>query len=305
MFPTGHTVYFRRIPELPGDWPGRCGRHVRWDSRNEQYLHHRKRLWSSQQDRLWDRKIPILNQGQVGSCTGNEQTGVLGTAPFFGTLEAAIQSSLNEQFAQQIYSQAETIDGDGPYPPNDNGSSGGSAAQAAKNDGYISGYTHAVDVSAMVDALQDGPVGVGVNWYTSFDSPQANTGLVEIAPGATVRGGHEFLVRGCKVAEQVFLADNSWGTSFGINGSFEFSFNTMDTLFGEQGDCTVCVPLSQPAPTPTPGPANLDALLWYGGAGQALPNGLKGWAEENRTRADLQEVQRDVRAWARAKGLQL
>jgi Papain family cysteine protease len=247
--PAGHLVYRRPIPEtiVPGH---RLGRHIKRDSRSLAYPYQARRTQAQLADQLWTRTIPILDQGDVGSCTGNAITGLLGTAPFAAALPAD-HPALNEALALVFYSQGEDIDGDGPYPPNDNGSTGSSVAQAAKNDGDISGYTHATSATDMADALQDGPVIVGVDWYSSFDTPNS-AGLIKIAKGAYVRGGHEFVVRGCQVASKLFLADNSWGTSYGSQGSMEFSWDTMDQLFAAQGDCTVCVPLTAPAPVPVP-----------------------------------------------------
>ena len=34
-------------------------------------------------NQMWERVLAILDQGQVGSCTGNAGTGALGTEPFF------------------------------------------------------------------------------------------------------------------------------------------------------------------------------------------------------------------------------
>ena len=105
-----------------------------------------------------------------------------------------------------------------------------------------------------------------------------------------------------KISEQLFLADNSWGTDWGNAGSFELSWDTMARLLSEQGDCTKCVPLSAPAPTPTPVPPDADHLFWYGGDGEEVPGGLQEWCRTNRTRPDLAELKHDALLWARAKG---
>jgi len=202
-----------------------------------------------------------------------------------------VKQDLDEAFALKDYSGAEDIDGDGPFPPNDNGSSGQSAAQWTLNQKLISGYTHASSSADMADALQDGPVIVGVNWYDSFDNPGSG-GLISVSPGASVRGGHEFLVRGCKVSDQLFLADNSWGASWGNAGSMEFSFATMDRLFSEQGDCTVSIPLSQAPPVPVPPvPQTADQALWD----VAGP-----WAAQVRTRPDLVTLKASLETWKTA-----
>jgi hypothetical protein len=245
----GYTVYVERLPEqvVPGK---RLGRNVRHDSRNRLYAHRRQdRQLTSQ---MWSRQIPILDQGNVGSCTGNFMVGALGTDPLFGALPQG-HPALDETLALKIYSAAEVLDGDGPYPPQDNGSTGPSVDQVAKTMGLIAGYTHGFSLADMLDALEDGPVGMGSNWYDSMDSPDSS-GLVAVSANAVIRGGHEFLARGKDVDSKLVHFDNSWGTGWGINGSFSMSYATVERLLGEQGDVTVPIPLSAPAPTPTPSP---------------------------------------------------
>src|SRR5260370_298040 len=90
---------------------------------------------------------------------------------------------------------------DKPAPPNDPGGSGLMVCKAAVQRGLISSYTHAFGVQHALEALVLRPVITGIGWYSSFDKPDPSTGLVQIAPGATIRGGHEI------VAEQID-ADN-------------------------------------------------------------------------------------------------
>jgi len=252
------TVTRRRITEHPV--PGKpLGRHVEHDSRSLAYRYQRTRV--APVTVLHHRRIPILDQGDVGSCTGNAQAGAMGSDPLYATMPPG--TVLDEKEALRLYSAAETIDGDGPYPPNDNGSSGLSVAKAAKKAGLISGYTHILSLADLLDALAAAPVIVGVNWYDSFDEPPAS-GLVSIAAGAQVRGGHEFVIRGCDVPGRLLHADNSWGTSWGLSGSFTLSWDTMTRLLAEDGDGTVSVPLTQPAPVPVPPspPAPSVQKLW-------------------------------------------
>jgi hypothetical protein len=292
------SILHGRIPEIvvPGM---RLGRHVRHDSRSLAYLH-TLRPGIVLADVLWQRQIPILDQGDTGSCTGNAMDGALGTDPLWADLPAG-HALLDEAEALRIYSAAETIDGDGPYPPNDNGSSGLSVAQAALNNGLISGYTHCTDVASTQDALMSGPVIVGINWYDSMDAPDAN-GLVAISPQAVVRGGHEVLVRGMSLADGLLHLDNSWGQSWGLGGSFSMSVGTYARLLSEQGDCTVPLPLDRPAPVPTPPgpvpiptppvPAGPDAALWEVAGPWCTGH---AWRREHQIRAALE-------AWAAAKG---
>ena len=258
MSTPGYTTYRRPIEEqaVPGQ---RLGRHVRHDSRS--LLYPWQQTGEALKDVLLTRHISILDQGDVGSCTGNAETGALGTDPLYETLPPGRQAQLNESLAMALYSAAEDIDGDGPYPPNDNGSTGLSVCKAAKNGGWISGYTHCLSLADVLDALSAGhAVILGTNWYDSMDSPDSS-GLVTISPGAQVRGGHEYLARGIDVTNRLVRLDNSWGTGWGQEGSFAYSWDTLQRLLSEQGDGTVSVPLTQPPPQPVPPKPNPATLL--------------------------------------------
>lgn len=241
-----------RIPEriVPGK---RLGRSVNHDPRSLRYLvaSPARTIVSVEHQRV----IPVLDQGDLGSCTGNAATGALGTKPLYDALNTAQQQALSETFAREIYSDATHIDPfPGAWPTEDTGSDGVSAAKACKTRNLISGYVHATSLSAMQAALQDAPVIVGVNWYEGFDNPDSN-GLVHVS--GDVRGGHEFEVLGLDVDRKLFHAVNSWGQTWGQRGHFWFSFADMDRLLHEDGDCTQLLPLTVPAPTPAPVP--LDA----------------------------------------------
>lgn len=188
---------------------------------------------------LWPSVIPRLDQGNVGSCTGNAAVDCLGTMPL---AVREVTANLTEDLALQIYSAAETIDGDGPFPPNDNGSSGLSVAQAAQNMGLISGYQHAFGIDHTLQALMGGAVIVGVNWYDSMMNPDP-TGLITVPsdPNATPVGGHE-------ICSNQYVLDtaapgggwlwliNSWGPGWGINGTARISAADLGTLLDQDGD---------------------------------------------------------------------
>jgi len=290
-------VTYARIEEYPV--PGKpLGRHVRHDSRNRAYPW-RRRARFQLTSQLWPRHIGILDQGNVGSCTGEEETGALGTDPVFGALPAG-HPALDQNLALKIYSAAETLDGDGPYPPNDNGSTGPSVAQVAKTMGLISGYLHCFSLADVLDALESGPVGIGSNWYDSMDSPDSS-GLVSISPGAQVRGGHEYLCRGKDVTKQLVHLDNSWGTGFGVNGSFSYSYATLDRLLHEQGDGTVSLPLSFPLPPPVPVPVPPGPGPDTNPDDDALALAVRNWAQAHHAGSNARAAAA-VSRWLAAKG---
>lgn len=225
------------------------GRHIRHDPESKRYAHLASARTLVAVDHL--RHIDILDQGNVGSCTGNACTGSLGTTPIDDALPTP-HPSLDEAEALRLYSAAEVIDGDGPYPPNDNGSSGLSVCKAAKNAGMISGYRHALSLTDALDALQDGPVLWGTNWLTGMDAVNPTTGLIKYTGSS--RGGHELVLRSFDPATGLVGGDNSWGDGWGKAGSFVITTTDLGKSLADDGDITIPVPLSQPAPVPTPVP---------------------------------------------------
>jgi hypothetical protein len=290
-----YTITRDRIPEYPGR--GRLGRHVHHDSRSLAYPY-QPPAGTTIATQLWTRSIPILDQGNVGSCTTNAGVGCLGTAPLYGALPAGV-APLNETLAVNMYSEEEKdLYGTG-YPPEDQGGDGLTTCKIMQRRGFISGYTHCFDLNAMLAALQAGPVMIGINWYDSFDSPVGSNALLVISPGAQVRGGHELAVRKIDPVAGLIGGDNSWGKLWGDNGSWQMALDTMNRLLAEQGDVTVPLPLSVPAPVPVP-PAPVP-VVHQDPADLALAKTGGPWARTFHPGSGA--MRNAYRAWAKAKGL--
>lgn len=221
---------------------GRLGRHVEHDDRSRNYA---VAAATSTITRVRHRRFGVLDQGQLGSCTGNALAGALNTLP----LHVTRTHLKTEDDAVRIYSEATRIDSyPGSYPPDDTGSSGLAVCKAAKNEGLISSYQHAFSLEAALTALMSGPVITGVPWFEGFDTPDAQ-GRVSIS--GQIRGGHEFEIIGYQPAASGDLLDgwviavNSWGTGWGVNGRFRFTARNWATLLEDNGDVTVpAVPVS-------------------------------------------------------------
>jgi hypothetical protein len=271
----------------------RLGRHIRRDSRSLRYLVPETDA-ASLAPKKWERTVGPFDQGIIGSCVGNAGIGNLATEPFVDTLSDRVASGevvFDEAAAIRLYSAATATDGyEGTYPPTDTGTDGLAAAQVLKEWGWISGYQHALDLTAMITALQYGPVMVGVNWYQGFDHPDS-TGLVQIT--GRVRGGHEFEVNEVDLDNKIFTCVNSWGPGWGLDGTFRFSFDTMSSLFAQEGDCVQLVPLDKPAPVPTPVAETDDQKLW---------DVAEPWTTHRRYR-DSNDLKKALLAWGEAKGL--
>jgi hypothetical protein len=229
--------------------PGqRLGRHINHDSRSIAYRVGRE---AAPKTVLWERKIPILDQGDLGSCTGNATVGVLGTEPYFTSLSATQRATLNEDLAVAIYSGGTKRDSfPGTYPPEDTGSDGLSVAKEAKARALISGYQHILSIGEAHAAIQAGPFIVGTVWMNDMFNPV--NGIV--TPGGAAAGGHEYVCRGYDLNADLWTFDNSWTSSWGIDGSFKMSTKSLTWLLSQQGDATPFVPLTVPAPQPAPPP---------------------------------------------------
>lgn len=225
------TVVRRHIPEtiVPGK---RLGRHVHHDPRSRSFPAQQATKLISV--RHTSAGLP-LNQGQVGSCTANALCGALNSRPHW----AAEQPTLGEPDAVFVYSAEEVLQGSGPYPPNDQGGSGTEVCQAAKNLGWLSSYQHALGLEHALAALVIRPVIIGIDWYTSFDTP-SSSGLIALAAGATVRGGHELDVDEIDMENKLIGGWQSWGpTDWPAGGRFYLSFTDFGSLLAAQGDVTV------------------------------------------------------------------
>ena len=219
----------------------RLGRHVEHDPRSRNYATSFKSF--KLKTTVFKINIPVLDQGSVGSCTGNAALACIGSSPFYSTLPKTNamypnqNAAYDERIAVNIYKAATKVDDVyGVYPPDDTGSTGLAVAKVFKRAGLISSYQHAFSLEQALLAISNGPVITGVNWYEGFDYPDMN-GRVSI--DGEVRGGHEFLLYGLDVRNQLVLARNSWGKSWGNKGNFSFSWDDFERLLDEYGDVTI------------------------------------------------------------------
>lgn len=286
-------IYRRRLPDHP-----LLGRHVNHDPRSRAYAVRptATALVATRHESF----IGILDQGQLGSCTGNAGVGAAYRDPFFkATTQIPWPSySPNEDGAVALYSAATKLDGyAGTYPPTDTGSDGLSVAKALKAAGIISGYLHAFDLQSALLQLMATPLITGITWYQSMFEPDAD-GVLTVDPSSGVAGGHELCVDELIPASVNVPAyvggPNSWGSSWGKDGRWYMSIDDWGRLLADDGDVTAFVPATQPAPTPTPVPADADATLWAA---------TRHWAVDEGHIGDNKRAATAVRTWAKTKGL--
>lgn len=211
----------------------RLGRHVLHDPRSRDFPADQAPAVVSVQHAA--QGLP-LNQGDIGSCTANALCGARNSGPD----RLPSDPILAEADAVKLYELETKLEGQ-PYPPNDPGGSGLEVCKAAVQLGLITSYTHAFGVDQALRALVLRPVISGIAWYTSFDTPDS-TGLVEIKPGATIRGGHEIVADGIDAPNKLVWWWNSWGPTYGVGGRFCMTWDTWSQLLKDPqqpGDCTV------------------------------------------------------------------
>jgi hypothetical protein len=260
------------------------GRHVEHDSRSLNYAHGvlpKSAIKSVE----WTRRVPIFDQGNLGSCTGNAAAGLVGTDGAARTGLTTVQLStdptawpVDEDLAVEVYKLATTLDSiRGTYPPDDTGSSGIGAAKALKKLGLANGYTHAFSLDAVKSALQNGPVMVGTVWLNSMFDPTA-AGNLTVDRDSDIAGGHEYVISAYDAGAGQFRIDNSWGESWGVRGSAWITAADLQWLLSQQGDVTVpawaTVPSPPPTPTPSPAPAPDPRLVQAVGL-------MNEWARDN------------------------
>jgi len=176
---------------------------------------------------------PVLDQGNLGSCTGNALSQALNTKP----LHARRGKYLTEADAVRLYSAATRLDEfDGEYPPTDTGSSGLAVCKAALAEGLIRSYSHAFGLDQCLAALVLQPVIVGTEWTDAMFEPDSK-GFVH--PTGNVAGGHEYCLLGLNVRDEYVTAINNWSVTWGLRGRFRIRFADLGTLLQAQGDVTV------------------------------------------------------------------
>ncbi len=225
----------------------RLGRNQWLDGRSLAFMvendaHEMSRPLRNQQ---WERVLAILDQGDLGACTGNAGTGALGTQPFYdavgkSALPSPSDAAAGEKFAVQLYSDATVVDGyPGTYPPDDTGSSGLAVCKVLKSRGTIKGYRWARTAYGLLRLVQAGPVLQGMPWYRAFFTPD-HAGFIDADPswsGSGRAGGHEVELVGVEIDEQdafnsVLIYANSWSASWGDSGYFRMRLRTYEQLSG-------------------------------------------------------------------------
>jgi len=220
------------LPEVARPPNMRLGRHIEHDERSRSYRVVRARQPIASVRHL--RRIPPLDQGDVGACTGFAGVGMMCTGPH-------LHDDLGAQDAIALYSEASLLDDiPGEYPPSDTGSSGLAVCKALLLRGWIRSYSHAFSLDDVLNGLQSGPGITGIVWRESCDSPNS-LGVVRYQGAAL--GGHEFEIVGFDATEGLIWFCNSWGADWGAGGYFAMHLDDYARALADAGDATFAEPI--------------------------------------------------------------
>lgn len=285
------TIVRERLPHHP-----MLGRHIHHDSRSRAFA-----LPEADVDDLLEVRhtpyIGVLDQAQIGSCTGNAGVATIYRAPYLAGTGTVWYYPPTEEGAIHLYSDTTHIDPfPGAYPPQDTGSDGLSIAKILQQHQIISGYLWAFTITSALVELQARPLMTGIPFLNSmFDTDPS--GHMKIMKGSGWAGGHELCVDEYRppvgATPAMVGGPNSWGTTWGDQGRWLLTVEEWEWLLSLDGDVTALVPNDEPAPVPDADLADEDDVVLWDAVGV--------WAERNGVCS--RSIRRALREWADAKDL--
>lgn len=191
---------------------------------------------------------PIENQGNLGSCTGQAIAGAIEllnnrngkhndiSRLFIYYYERLLLGTVNYDSGAYIRDGIKVTNKYGAslesYWPYDIRKFRQEPINEAKNDALrrkVTRYERVMDFNGCINALSNGyPVVIGFHVYSSFMTNNvARTGNMPYPNTKRERllGGHAVLLVGYNKTKKVFIARNSWGTSWGDKGYFYMPFD--------------------------------------------------------------------------------
>ena len=224
----------------------KLGRIVSIDEKDKKFLMARRLAapgTAMPTSKTWAMNGKSLNQMSTGTCVGHAWKNFLRCAP--------IQTEKEGPSQWDIYRKATGLDewsdndDEATLPDGDTGLDWGTSvragAQAVTAYGRLQSYLWAFELQPALEwVLTKGPIVLGVNWYSSFNKPDAE-GIVKITPAARIEGGHAFLWRGANTKRALAACENSWGDGWARGGAFFIPLSALERLIHEQGECCTAI----------------------------------------------------------------
>lgn len=175
-----------------------------------------------------------FDQGREGACVGYALGHELAARP------SEVFGLTNQFLTQKIYWEAQKIDPwDGGAYPNAiqfyEGTSVLAGIKIVQKLGFIKSYRWAFSIEdALYGIGHNGPAVLGIPWFYDMYFPD-NNGFIK--PTGQNVGGHAILARAINVKEKYVTLRNSWGKDWGKNGDCYITFDDLETLLNQRGEC--------------------------------------------------------------------
>lgn len=178
-------------------------------------------------DRTWQVNFQ-LDQGDTGHCVGFGWAG-------WGDAEPIIDKYANSD-GHAIYYECKVIEGD---PKGEDGAYVRSGATAMRNRDRLSTYAFADSLDTALTWLRStGPIVIGTDWTDDMFEPDTNG---RVRPTGGVAGGHCYLLY--EVSGTTLWFKNSWGSTWGVSGSFCMTMDDFQVLLQSYGEMVTSVEL--------------------------------------------------------------
>jgi hypothetical protein len=175
-----------------------------------------------------------FDQGREGACVGYALGHELAARP------AEVKNITDKFLKQDIYWEAQKIDPweGGVYPeanPRYEGTSVLAGVKIVKNLGFIEEYRWAFNIDDILYGIgHNGPAVFGIPWYYDMYFPNEK-GFIK--PTGKLSGGHAILGRAISVKKGYITLRNSWGKNWGKNGDCYITFEDLEYLLNQSGEC--------------------------------------------------------------------
>ena len=175
-----------------------------------------------------------FDQGREGACVGFALGHELAARP------AEVKGLDYDYLVKEIYWEAQKIDPweGGSYPgasPEYAGTSILAGVKRVKQLGWIEEYRWAFNIEDVLYGIgHNGPAVLGIPWHYDMYFPD-DDGFIK--PTGQIVGGHAILARAINMKKGYVTLRNSWGKSWGKKGDCYISFEDLEKLLNNYGEC--------------------------------------------------------------------